>query len=227
MYSVGIIGSKKETQEIYKKMLNKINSIPCFMSSKEIEMDKIKDMYIIEDSEENFPINVNGLLSLRKYFTGFIWVILNEKSEEKTKVLKKLYLSLGANGISEFPSEQEYFYLQLKNSLKFGVSKKDKSFEDEMVENSLNFIPENLSVEKSGIEITLTRLEYKLLDYLFKNRGKTITYKEIEEFIWKKSGANKYQVTNLVFNLRKKIETNASRPKIIRTVHSVGYRYGN
>lgn len=82
------------------------------------------------------------------------------------------------------------------------------------------------SVKNSGQEVMLTDTEYAILEHLLKNRGITVTAKDMYEAVWKEkflSGSGNTVMVH-VLNLRRKIETDPSNPKIIRTVWGKGYQ---
>ena len=82
------------------------------------------------------------------------------------------------------------------------------------------------SVMNSGREVMLTDTEYAILEHLIKNRGNTVTAKDMYEAVWKEkflSGSGNTVMVH-VLNLRRKIEENPSNPKIIRTVWGKGYQ---
>ena len=82
------------------------------------------------------------------------------------------------------------------------------------------------SVKSKGKELFLTDTEYSILEYLLKNRGKTVTASEIYEAVWKEKflpGSGNTVMVH-VLNLRRKIEETPSNPKIIRTVWGKGYQ---
>ena len=90
----------------------------------------------------------------------------------------------------------------------------------------IELIPNNVSVRlyPNEDEISLTRLEYQLMNLLYENPSKGITYEEIYEEVWQTPYKdNKYRVANLVFHLREKLEKAGGKPSIIRTVRSRGY----
>ena len=80
-------------------------------------------------------------------------------------------------------------------------------------------------VYKDGEEITLSKLEYRLLMYLIENKNHVLSKEQILGRIWDSDG--KYVDNNTVSvnisRLRMKIEEDASNPKFIKTVHGVGY----
>jgi len=82
------------------------------------------------------------------------------------------------------------------------------------------------SVKNAGKEVLLTDTEYAILEHLIKNRGSTVTAKDMYEAVWKEkflSGSGNTVMVH-VLNLRRKIEETPSNPKIIRTVWGKGYQ---
>lgn len=82
------------------------------------------------------------------------------------------------------------------------------------------------SVKAGGKPVTLTDTEYAILEYLIKNRGKVVTAAELYEAVWGEkflSGSGNTVMVH-VLNVRRKIEENPSKPKILRTVWGRGYQ---
>ncbi len=82
------------------------------------------------------------------------------------------------------------------------------------------------SVVSNGKNVTLTDTEFSILEYLLRHRGQTVTAQELYENVWKEQflpGSNNTVMVHLL-NLRRKIETSPSSPKIIRTVWGKGYQ---
>ena len=72
----------------------------------------------------------------------------------------------------------------------------------------------------------MTDTEFSILEYLLRHRGQTVTAQELYENVWKEQflpGSNNTVMVHLL-NLRRKIETTPSSPKIIRTVWGKGYQ---
>ena len=71
--------------------------------------------------------------------------------------------------------------------------------------------------------INLTAIEYKLLEFLARNKGRVLDRLEIMEHIWGHSYNSGTNVVDVHINsLRKKIDKDFS-PKLIRTVIGMGY----
>ena len=82
------------------------------------------------------------------------------------------------------------------------------------------------SVKRLGVPVALTDTEYSILEYMLKNRGRTVTASELYEAVWKEkflAGSGNTVMVH-VLNLRRKIEESPSSPKIIRTVWGKGYQ---
>ena len=79
-------------------------------------------------------------------------------------------------------------------------------------------------VYKDEEEITLTKLEYKILVNLFSNRNKLITREEILNDIWDIAGNFVEDNTLTVYIKRIREKIGDKEGKIIETVRGIGYR---
>jgi two-component system KDP operon response regulator KdpE len=84
----------------------------------------------------------------------------------------------------------------------------------------------NARVVKKGEDIVkLTAIEYSLLTLFIRNAGRVLTHRFILEQVWGPSFAEEAQYTRVyVGQLRKKIETDPTNPKIFLTESGIGYR---
>jgi DNA-binding response OmpR family regulator len=80
-----------------------------------------------------------------------------------------------------------------------------------------------------GRNIEVTRLEFQLLQYLIQNAGIVISKDDLLQNVW--GYDRSIEDTNLIEaairRLRKKLETDPSRPRFIQTVWGTGYRLGD
>ena len=80
------------------------------------------------------------------------------------------------------------------------------------------------SVRRTDQKINLTTLEFRLLEYLMRNKGRVLSRIDIEESIW---GLNEEPDSNVVDvyinHLRKKIDKPFSKP-LIHTIRGFGYK---
>ncbi len=80
-------------------------------------------------------------------------------------------------------------------------------------------------VKKGNEVLKLTATEYSLLALFVKNAGRVLTHRFILEQVWGPTYAEETQYTRIyVAQLRKKIEDDPSKPKMILTESGIGYR---
>lgn len=85
--------------------------------------------------------------------------------------------------------------------------------------------PENQTVSvKEGAAVPLTRLEFRMLQLLLANAGRTLPSERLTSHVWGYRGAGDRQLLKqLVHRLRRKIESDPSDPRYLITVSGVGY----
>ena len=82
------------------------------------------------------------------------------------------------------------------------------------------------SVKSNGKPVVLTDTEYAILEYLLQKRGTIVTAPELYEAVWGAkflSGSGNTVMVH-VLNVRRKIEEDPSKPRILRTVWGRGYQ---
>jgi len=73
--------------------------------------------------------------------------------------------------------------------------------------------------------VHLTPIEYKLLELLARNAGKVVTHRQILDHVWGPEHADMtHYVVVRMAELRKKIERDSRRPKLLVTEPGIGYR---
>ena len=79
---------------------------------------------------------------------------------------------------------------------------------------------------RGGEEIHLTPTEWALLRAFVNVAGKTLTHRQLFHAVWPNSPGDPQQYLRVyVANLRRKLEHDPLRPRIIRTEPGVGYRF--
>ncbi len=86
--------------------------------------------------------------------------------------------------------------------------------------------PDSRDVAKNGVRVDLRDKELEMLLYLVKNRGRVVGATELYEAVWGEIalGTSSNNITVHILNLRRKLEDDASSPKVIRTVWGKGYQ---
>lgn len=85
---------------------------------------------------------------------------------------------------------------------------------------------QKMEAVRSGVPLTLTAHEFKLLRFLLENADRVLSREELLNSVW---GYNFYPSTrtvdNQILKLRHKVEADPSNPKHIRTLHGMGYKF--
>ncbi|MBQ7296080.1 MAG: response regulator transcription factor [Clostridia bacterium] len=81
------------------------------------------------------------------------------------------------------------------------------------------------SVTVDGEEVRLTATEYRILEYLMLNMGRTLSSTQIYENVWNEAaiGSDKI-ITVHIRRIREKIEIDTKNPKYIKVVWGIGYK---
>jgi len=79
---------------------------------------------------------------------------------------------------------------------------------------------------RNGEEVVLTPKEYRLLCYFVERRGRALTRDDIMRRVWGDDVlVTSRSVDRCVATLRAKIETDPHRPRHVRTIRDIGYRF--
>lgn len=81
------------------------------------------------------------------------------------------------------------------------------------------------TVTRAGADVHLTPTEWDLLRAFLRHAGKTLTHRQLFRAVWSASSGDPQQYLRVyVANLRRKLEPDSVRPRIIITEPGVGYR---
>ncbi|EOH92439.1 hypothetical protein UAW_03104 [Enterococcus haemoperoxidus ATCC BAA-382] len=232
MYVIGYIASNNEISEQHKKLFESLHcQIQLIEKEKVVQLlekennvlQHIETLIIDVDRLSNFNWVCEIIMNLRKQTTLPLWILTSSNYTNRTNRI--VYLQLGVDGVLDKEHGLDEPILMMRNLMqrfKQQVTPKN-TLSSESVQFKL--IPQNLSVSLNhGEEVNLTKLEFLTIEYLHKHARETMTYEDIYENVWNDSyGNRKYRVSNLVFHLRKKLESDIEKPKYIKTIRSKGY----
>jgi len=148
-------------------------------------------------------------------------ILLTAKGEEIDKVLG---LELGADDYITKPFSLRELLARIKAILRRAPSTSHDNEGMVRIGNiSVNF--RNYVAVEGDHEVKMSHKEYEILHYLYKNEGKTVDRDDLMSNVW----SIDYEITtrtvdNFIMKLRQKIESDPNNPKIILTVHGVGYK---
>ena len=149
-------------------------------------------------------------------------MMLTVKDEEVDKVLG---LELGADDYVTKPFSVKEVSARVKALLR-----RVEDYQNEMdtyrfgnIELDFN----KFESRKEGKDLGLTPLELKILKLMITRKGQVITRDEFLDHIWGVDNmcVSHRTVDSHIAHLRKKVAENPSRPRHIRSVHSIGYKF--
>lgn len=101
----------------------------------------------------------------------------------------------------------------------------EKAEPEKLISGIITIDKNTCRVYKNKEEIFLSKLEYRLLLYFLENKNHVLSKEQIVSQLWDTEG--KYVDNNTVSvnisRLRTKIEKDASKPELIKTIHGIGY----
>jgi two-component system KDP operon response regulator KdpE len=82
------------------------------------------------------------------------------------------------------------------------------------------------SVKRDGVAVHLTKTEWELLRTLVQSAGRTLTHRQLFVAVWGNSHGDVQQYLRVhIRSIRRKIERDPVRPRLIVTEPGVGYRF--
>ena len=150
-------------------------------------------------------------------------ILLTAKGEEIDKVLG---LELGADDYITKPFSLRELLARIKTILRRTVSgKKDSDNSVVITIGKLKVNFANYEAYSENTEVKMSHKEFELLKYLWNHKNQVIARNELMDSVWGiESDVTTRTVDNFIVKLRQKIESNPNEPKIILTVHGIGYK---
>jgi two-component system KDP operon response regulator KdpE len=150
-------------------------------------------------------------------------IVLSARHSDQEKV--KL-LDLGADDYVTKPFSTIEFQAraraQLRRARQAPVASLDAPLEIDGL--TIDFVKPVLIRDKSPVHLTKT--EWELLRTLAKNRGRTLTHRQLFAAVWAKPYGDAQQYLRVhIRSLRRKLESDPVRPRFIITEPGVGYRF--
>ncbi len=160
------------------------------------------------------------LKKLREWYQKPVIILSVRDSEEE--IIRAL--DNGANDYITKPFRTGELLARIRAALRAG---NDSSNVSELTFGSLTIDIPGRIVRKNNEMLKLTATEFSLLLMLAKNSGRVLTHQYILKEIWGYGYIEQTQYLRVfVAQLRKKIEDNPSKPKLLITESGIGYRFG-
>jgi two-component system, OmpR family, KDP operon response regulator KdpE len=163
---------------------------------------------------------IDILKKLRKWYQKPIIILSVRNSEEE--IVKAL--DNGANDYLTKPFRTGELLARIRVAIKQSQGISDKTI---LKFGALTIDLANYIVRKNKKIVKLTSTEFSLLALLARNEGRVLTHQFILKEIWGVGYIEQTQYLRVfIAQLRKKIEDNPARPKMLNTESGIGYRFG-
>jgi DNA-binding response OmpR family regulator len=151
-------------------------------------------------------------------------ILLTAKGEEIDRVLG---LELGADDYITKPFSLRELLARIKAVLRRTNEGSPAEVENSSVKNigrlKINF--SSYMAFEDANEIKMSHKEFELLLFLLNHKNQTISRNDLIDHVWGYDlDVTTRTVDNFIVKLRQKIEINPNEPRIIHTVHGVGYK---
>jgi two-component system KDP operon response regulator KdpE len=187
-----------------------------------IATSDVPDLAIIDVM---LPGQIDGLEVCRRLreWTALPIIVLSAISQERQKVAA---LDLGADDYLTKPFGMDELTARVRAALRRARRDKPHAETPAFTMDKLTVDYAAHLVYKDGVELKVTPIEYEILRFLTLNADRVVTHRQLLGEVW---GAEYVEDTQLlrvhVGHLRKKIEDNPNRPRLIVTEPGVGYRF--
>lgn len=165
---------------------------------------------------------IEALKRLREWSAAPV-IVLSARNEERLKVEA---LDLGADDYLTKPFSVVELLARVRATLRRTASSSRVKADTPVVSgHGLEIDLNAQQVRRGGEEVVLTRTEYALLHCLAANVGKVVGHRQLLQDVWgPEYGEETEYLRTFIKQLRRKIEIDPSRPRVIVTQPGMGYR---
>ncbi|MCX6306986.1 MAG: response regulator [Bacteroidetes bacterium] len=161
------------------------------------------------------------LKKLREWYLKPI-IILSVRSSEEDIVKA---LDNGANDYLTKPFRTGELLARIRVAIRQSQGTSENPI---LICGSLTIDLSNHTVRRNNELIKLTSTEYSLLALLAKNEGRVLTHQYILKEVWGMGYVEQTQYLRVfIAQLRKKVEDDPGKPKLLNTESGIGYRFGS
>lgn len=149
-------------------------------------------------------------------------IILSARGQEQEKVAA---LDAGADDYLTKPFSVGELLARLRVALRRSARRHDEGAEPVFELDTLRVDLARRQVFVAGVEVHLTPIEYRLLATLVKYAGKVVTHRQLLKEVWGPDCVMETPYLRVyMVQLRRKIESEPARPRLLLTEAGVGYR---
>ncbi|MBA4406000.1 DNA-binding response regulator [bacterium] len=146
-------------------------------------------------------------------------ILLTAKGEEVDKVVG---LELGADDYVTKPFSLRELLARIKAVLR--RADKSGSINNVVKIGKLETDFGSYNAFEDGTAVQLSHKEFELMKYLYEHPNQTVSRDDLLKNVWGDIYITSRTIDNFIVKLRQKIEADANNPRIILTVHGIGYK---
>ena len=161
--------------------------------------------------------------SVRKKGNTVPIILLTAKGEEIDKVLG---LELGADDYVTKPFSIRELLARIKAVLRRGEDKIQSKNKNSLINiGKIGIDFSSYNAFEDGLSVQMSHKEFEILNFLWNRKNSTVSRDDLLNNVWGyDESPTTRTVDNFILKLRQKIEKDPNHPKIILTVHGIGYK---
>jgi two-component system KDP operon response regulator KdpE len=149
-------------------------------------------------------------------------LVLSARGKETDKVDA---LDAGADDYLTKPFGARELLARIRVALRHAHEREARSARTALKAGPLDIDFAKREVKRDGVALHLTPIEFRLLALLARHAGMVLTHRQIVADVWGPGGEQQTHTLRVhMAQLRRKIEVDSARPKILLTEPGVGYR---
>lgn len=213
-----------------------VDAIEIYLLQEGYQVKKAYDgeeaLHVLEEGDVDLMVidvmmpkldGIRATLQVRKESSIPI-IMLSAKTEDADKILG---LNVGADDYMTKPFNPLELVARVKSQLRRYTTLSNPQNNDEQVYEvgGLCINDDLKKVMVDGEEVKLTPIEYNILLFLMKNKGKVYSINQIYENIWNEEAIGVDNTVSVhIRHIREKIEINPKEPRYLKVVWGVGYK---
>ncbi|WP_303969325.1 response regulator transcription factor [Sporosarcina ureae] len=221
-----IVEDEQSIQKLIEFTLQQANFVTVLANDGEEAIEKVLDEQPDLIILDLMLPKIDGLevcRMLRKQDIETPIIMLTAKGEEMDKIIG---LEMGADDYMTKPFSPREVAARVRAVLRrTGEPKNTK--EKKLIAGQLTVYPERMEVYLDNQPLEFTPKEFELLVYFMKNPHRVFTRDQLLQAVWNYDFAGDTRIVDVhVSHLRDKIEENTRKPRYIKTMRGVGYKFG-
>ena len=153
---------------------------------------------------------------------GIPIIMLTAKSEEVDRIVG---LEMGADDYVPKPFSPRELVARVKAVLRRTTTPLAAS-EAPLAMGDLRLDPGRHEVTKHGKPVSLSAMEFRLLEFFLRHRGRVYTRAQLLDLVWGQDRFVEPRTVDVhIRRLREKVEADPARPTLVLTIRGLGYKF--